>query len=76
VLEDDRRFFPPYEAALMVRRDALSRHPSLEARLRALSYSIDDKEMRKMNADVDSGRRSVAEVAREFLAEHPPEAGP
>jgi osmoprotectant transport system substrate-binding protein len=70
VLDDDRGFFPPYEAAIMVRRDTLARKPALEAALRALSGMIDDEEMRRMNAEVDFGSGSVRAVAQGFLARH------
>lgn len=70
VLEDDRGFFPPYEAVLMVRREALAERPELRAALDALAGLIDDDEMRQMNAEVDFGNRTVAEVSRAFLAAH------
>jgi osmoprotectant transport system substrate-binding protein len=69
VLEDDREFFPPYEAAIMARADALVKNPRVEALLSRLRGSISDDEMRRMNAEVDFGSRSVADVARTFLAE-------
>jgi glycine betaine/choline ABC-type transport system substrate-binding protein len=67
VLADDLRYFPPYECAIVVRHDALSRFPPLRPALEQLSGRISDLEMRRMNAEVDRGRRGVAEVAREFL---------
>jgi osmoprotectant transport system substrate-binding protein len=70
VLDDDRGFFPPYEAAIMVRREALARSPALLGALRALSGMIDDEEMRRMNAEVDFGSGSVRAVAQGFLARH------
>lgn len=70
VLEDDRGFFPPYEAALMVRRSTLEKRPGLEATLNVLAGTITEKEMRKMNAEVDFGSRSVGDVARAFLSQH------
>jgi glycine betaine/choline ABC-type transport system substrate-binding protein len=68
VLRDDRAFFPPYEAMLLVRSSALARRPALRALLERLTGTIDEKKMRRMNADVDGGARSVEEVARDFLA--------
>jgi glycine betaine/choline ABC-type transport system substrate-binding protein len=68
VLRDDRSFFPPYEAMLMVRDDALARTPRLRALLEQLDGTIDEKRMRRMNAEVDLGTSSAEEVAREFLA--------
>jgi glycine betaine/choline ABC-type transport system substrate-binding protein len=67
VLADDRRYFPPYECAAVVREDALDRHQGLRAALQELSGRINDTAMRKMNAAVDLEHRPLPEVAREFL---------
>ena len=69
VLEDDRHYFPPYECALVVRRDALERFPRLRAVLAELSGRISDVAMRRMNGLVDVGHRPATEVARDFLNE-------
>ena len=61
VLEDDRRYFPPYEAALITRR------PELRAVLSELSGMFQDTTMRKLNYEIDGKHRAVADVAREFL---------
>jgi osmoprotectant transport system substrate-binding protein len=66
VLRDDKRYFPPYEAAPVVRNETLKRVPALKDCLDALSGSINDDQMRKMNYEVDGEHRSVADVAREF----------
>lgn len=68
VLEDDRKYFPPYEAAPVVRRATLARHPELRGALAELGGKIDEEEMRRMNAAVDGEKRDPKEVAREFLA--------
>ncbi len=68
VLDDDRHFFPPYQAVPLARRDTLARHPLLRSVLRALAGAIDSNAMRRMNADVDSGRAEPADVARRFIA--------
>lgn len=64
VLEDDRRFFPPYDAVPMVRLDTLARYPELRGVLSALAYRIDDQTMQHLNDEVIRGKRSFAEVAR------------
>jgi glycine betaine/choline ABC-type transport system substrate-binding protein len=68
VLEDDRKSFPPYEAAPVVRRATLARHPNLRGALAELGGKIDEVEMRRMNAAVDGEKRDPRQVAREFLA--------
>ena len=67
ILVDDRAFFPPYEAMLMVRSDALAANPRVRELLARLDGAIDEKTMRHMNAEVDRGARSAEQVAREFL---------
>jgi len=66
-LEDDRHFFPPYDAAPVFRPDAARRYPALREVLEELGGRIDEKAMRALNRAVDSERRTPAEVAREFL---------
>lgn len=67
VLEDDRHYFPPYQAIPIVRRDTLARHPQVRAALNELAGKISDEEMRRMNYAVDGEHRDVREVVREFL---------
>lgn len=66
-LEDDRRYFPPYEAVVLVRSQALEDHPELREALTRLSGKIDAATMRQLNHEVDGKKRDPAEVAREFL---------
>src|SRR5579863_4396546 len=67
MLEDDKHYFPPYEAVPVVRGDALARFPEMRAALVELAGKINDAEMRKMNYEVDGEHRDIADVAREFL---------
>jgi osmoprotectant transport system substrate-binding protein len=67
MLEDDKHYFPPYEAVPVVRGDALARFPEMRGALLELAGKIDDEEMRRMNYEVDGEHRDIADVAREFL---------
>ncbi|HEX8089716.1 MAG TPA: glycine betaine ABC transporter substrate-binding protein [Blastocatellia bacterium] len=67
-LEDDRRYFPPYEAAPIVRQEILGRHPEIREALKSLAGKLTDAEMRRLNYAVDSEKRDVKEIVREFLA--------
>lgn len=67
-LQDDRRYFPPYECAVVIRDEALARFPQLRGALAELSGRITAEEMRRMNAAVDIEHRDVKQVARDFLA--------
>ncbi len=65
-LEDDRQYFPPYEAVPVVRRQTLERHPEVRRALEELAGKISEPEMRRMNYAVDGEHRDVKEVVREF----------
>jgi glycine betaine/choline ABC-type transport system substrate-binding protein len=67
VLEDDRRFFPPYDAAIVYRPDAVERHPVVEQALHSLEGSIDESTMRALNARVDDEGRAPSAVVEDFL---------
>lgn len=67
-LEDDRRYFPPYEAVMLVRRDALARNEALRDALNQLGGAISTEEMRRLNYKVDGEKRAAADVVREWLA--------
>lgn len=67
VLEDDERFFPPYFAAPLVRKETLSKYPGLAAALNRLGGQLPDSTMRRLNYEVDENKRSASAVAREFL---------
>ncbi len=69
VLEDDRHYFPPYEAIPIIREEALQLHPELKPALDALAGKISDDDMRQLNYAVDAQHRDVKEVVREFLRE-------
>jgi osmoprotectant transport system substrate-binding protein len=64
VLEDDRHYFPPYQAALVVRESA---DPRVRQALGELSGKFTDAVMRKLNYAVDGTHRPVREVATAFL---------
>jgi osmoprotectant transport system substrate-binding protein len=68
MLEDDRRYFPPYEAAPVVRRATLARHPAVREALSELAGKITEEEMQRMNGAVDGEQRDPKQVAAEFLA--------
>ncbi|NNN07517.1 MAG: ABC transporter permease subunit [Elusimicrobia bacterium] len=67
LLEDDRHFFPPYEAAPVVREAALRKFPGLEETLNLLAGRLDEATMRRLNNEVDGRKHSPARVARQFL---------
>ena len=71
VLEDDRHYFPPYDAVPIVRRATLDHHPEIAAALQKLSGHITADDMRRMNYAVDGEKRDAALVVKDFLARKP-----
>jgi osmoprotectant transport system substrate-binding protein len=66
VLEDDKHYFPPYQAVPLVRDDALRRWPQMRTALDALAGRITADDMRAMNEAVDGEHHDPAVVVREF----------
>lgn len=67
VLKDDKQFFPPYNAAPIIRNDTLEKHPELEDALNSLAGKLDDETMQLLNAKVDLDKESAEDVANEWL---------
>jgi osmoprotectant transport system permease protein len=68
VLGDDRGFFPPYEAAPLVRGATLAAHPEIGATLSLLAGAFDEDSMRRLNLRLQDGRESEDVVAHDALA--------
>ena len=69
VLEDDRRVFPPYDAAPLVRGVVARQRPGVVAALTLLGGRIDVARMRRLNARLEVEGEPLAEIARDALAE-------
>jgi osmoprotectant transport system substrate-binding protein len=67
VLEDDRHYFPPYEAVAVIRQQTLQEHPEVGEAIAELAGKISDQEMQKLNYSLDGQHRDAKEVAQEFL---------
>jgi osmoprotectant transport system substrate-binding protein len=70
VLQDDKHYFPPYQAIPLVRQEALDRWPQLRRAFADLGGKITAEEMQTMNEAVDGQHRDPAEVVREFRQAH------
>lgn len=70
VLEDDKQFFPFYNAAPVMRADLLDKHPELKTLFDPIARLLDDKTMQALNAQVDIQQEPVQRVAQQFLREH------
>ncbi len=68
VLEDDRGYFPRYDAVVLYRRDAALRFPAAWRALARLQGRIDAARMIALNAQAETGHQSAADIARGFLS--------
>lgn len=66
-LQDDKRFFPPYYAAPIIRSETLRKHPVIRNVLSSLTGLLNDAVMQQLNFEVDEKQRTAKEVAHEFL---------
>lgn len=70
LLDDDKHFFPPYAASVVVNDAALAKFPQLKGILSRLNGKIDLKTMQKLNYQVDNDLLEPEVAARNFLKEH------
>ncbi|QHN04791.1 ABC transporter substrate-binding protein [Granulicella sp. WH15] len=66
VLEDDRRYFPPYQAVPLFREDSLQRYPEIKTALDRLAGKINEQEMQSLNDAIDSRHEDLAQTVRAF----------
>jgi osmoprotectant transport system substrate-binding protein len=69
VLEDDKHYFPAYQAAPVVSSKAVAKFSALQAALSTLAGVVTDDDMRRLNYEVDGKRRDIAKVVKEFRRE-------
>jgi len=67
VLKDTKNYFPAYAITPTVREETLAANPDLADQLNKLSALFDDATMSALNAEVDVEKKSVTEVAQNFL---------
>lgn len=71
-LADDRHYFPPYQAAPVIRTPTLLAHPALRRALGELAGGISDDEMRRLNALADVQHRDIVTLAHDWLRDSLP----
>ena len=74
VLQDDRHFFPVYDAVLLYRADLPQRLPRTWAAVSALGGAFDERRMIALNAEAELNGKSFNEVAKGFLGDRPAQA--
>jgi len=67
VLEDDRHYFPPYDAVPIVRPELFRRVPEARSAFERLAGRITADDMRQMNFAVDGEKQDAAAVVKRFL---------
>lgn len=67
VLDDDKNYFPPYDAVPVIRSETLERYPRAGEALNRLAGAVSTKDIRKMNYEVDVQHKDVKDVVAEFL---------
>ena len=67
VLQDDKNYFPNYEAGIVIRQEILVKYPELEPLLSKLQKKISTEKMQQLNYEVEIEKKSPAEVAKNFL---------
>lgn len=67
VLEDDKNFFPKYNASLVVRQEVMKKYPQIRKLFAPVSKRLNNKVMLKLNAEVDVDGREPADVAYDWL---------
>lgn len=68
MLQDDRQYFPPYDAVPVARRAMLLRHPEVRRAIASLAGRVSMGDMRRMNYAVDAQHQDPAAVVRRFLS--------
>lgn len=67
VLQDDKHYFPPYQAVAIMRQEMIAHHPEVQRAIDELAGKISDDDMRALNYAVDGQHRDAKQVVREFL---------
>jgi len=69
LLQDDKKLFPPYQVAPVVRADTLEKNPKISEVLNSLAPLLTDSVMQTLNYEVSGNGREPADVAKEFLTQ-------
>jgi osmoprotectant transport system substrate-binding protein len=69
-LEDDRHYFPPYDAVPIVRQSTLAQFPQLRAALADLNGKLSAADIRRLNYAVDAQHQDAAAVVRTYRQSH------
>jgi len=66
-LKDDKSYFPVYNPAPVVRKEAIEKHPEIRNILKPIAENLTTGEMQQLNSEVDVQHRAVSDTARQWL---------
>jgi len=67
LLEDDKNFFPPYDAVPMIRKEVLDENPEIEDAIEPLFGAFDEEAIAELSGKVDNDGEEIEDVAKEYL---------
>ena len=70
ILEDDRKFFPPYDGSPLANEQLIKNNPEIDKALKKLEGKISTEEMQKLNYEADGKGKEPAVIAEEYLKKH------
>ena len=66
LLEDDKKFWPPYNLAPVIRAEVLEKHPDIAEILKPINEQLTTEALIELNAKVDVEKLDAETVAKEF----------
>src|SRR5699024_409591 len=67
ILEDDKNFFPPYDATPTIRQEVIDENPEVEDAIETLIGQFDEEIIGDLNGKVDLDKEEIEDVAHEYL---------
>ncbi len=67
VLQDNKNFFPTYNAVILAKKQIFDQYPKTWAALKKLENSITEEKMRALNSMVETDKKKFSEAASFFL---------
>lgn len=67
LLEDDKNFFPPYDAVPFVRQELLDEHPEIAELIQPLLGAFDETKIAMLSGKVDNDGEEIKDVAKQYL---------
>lgn len=70
ILDDDKSFFPPYDASPLLGDELLEEYPEIEEIISPLFDSFTEEMISELNGKVEIDKESAEDVALEYLKEN------